>query len=307
MKHSDNCLLLLAVVTSALIFSSVASAQTTTTAQSLGSSVWTGANVGNTVTPTQQSTNSYITSGPAFGSSNPYTPSLTTSSTLSSADGSATATATATPGALHAYASADSYADNVLNTSAFATAVFDDSLDVESSTLAVGTVVTLQFSISLDYTLTPTGGGTGTLNTAPTGADTVQAQFTEVDAANAANVGSEFDAQGLVPPALVAADGPNILTGIMTVDVGDTVNVQELLGVLVGANGIGGVATADANDTANFYADSLTAGVNLVSASGFDYSSPVPDSGPGLAATAATLLGLCVLSRGFARRRISSR
>ena len=63
---------------------------------------------------------------------------------------------------------------------------------------------------------------------------------------------------------------------------------------------------SDYSNTANFYADSLTPGVSLVSASGHDYASPVPEASSCLS-FGGLLVGLGGMAVRIRRRRPVSR
>jgi hypothetical protein len=140
---------------------------------------------------------------------------------------------------------------------------FGDSLKLVSSTLPAGTPV--QWDITVGYHVVLTGpdasasiiGGAGTQSTQ---------LFAQTDGTNA---GSETIR----------------LSGV----VGETVQIGETLQVEAGAevaDALGGLGVensiADAQDTGYFYANPLTAGLELVSASGHNYATPgksVPEPG----------------------------
>lgn len=133
---------------------------------------------------------------------------------------------------------------------------FSDSLTLVSSTLHSGAPVEWDFTVGLDVVLT--------------GAPDASASIS----GGAGTQSTELFAQ---------YDGPN--TGEETIDVsgyvGEVVPIGELLQISASADaadafGYSGLQNSivDATDTGFFYADPLTPGLELVSASGHDYATP---------------------------------
>ena len=175
---------------------------------------------------------------------------------------------------------------------------FGDSLTLTSAILPAGAPVTWDFTVGFDTVRTTTGDGS----------------------ASAIIIGSAgSQSTMLTNPVMSSPPEQGPLTEMETITVhgvvGQVVAIGESLQIVAGAEAENqtpviygsGTGTLDAADTGVFYADPVTAGLELVSASGHDYASPgvgtptVPEP----STWAMMLLGFAGL--GYAARRRSAR
>jgi hypothetical protein len=214
-------------------------------------------------------------------------PTTVSSSVTPVSGASANSTLTGSEGVLHGYATAthpatgDSYyAESVVSVTA------TDVITL-APMLPAGTPVVANFSLVLNGSATTAACGTACGGT-----------FT-------ADAVGDFSITSTISngPTLYLHDDPsstnNLLSGVITGPAGSTLNVSESLTLSAYVNGIQYLgahpdsATVDYSDTAYFYADALTAGATLVSASGYDYSTPSPVPLP--ASLPLLLLGVAVV------------
>jgi hypothetical protein len=172
---------------------------------------------------------------------------------------------------------------------------FSDSLRLTSSTLKAGTPVTSKFTVGFHTVRTTTGDGS----------------------ASAIIIGSAgSQSTMLTNPVMSSPPEQGPLTEMETITasgiVGQVVTIGESLQIVAGAEAENqtpviygsGTGILDATDTGVFYADPVTAGLELVSASGHDYASPgaAPPSVPEPSTWTMIILGFAGLGYAAYRR-----
>ncbi|MCX5738068.1 MAG: hypothetical protein NTZ61_06140 [Proteobacteria bacterium] len=202
---------------------------------------------------------------------------------------SGSATATTTFGTLQASSSASA---GVLGAQASTggNARTDDTLHVQSSTLANGTPVSLSVVFSLL--------GNISLTTDPVYANGKAVAYAKVDASTG-HVGG-----GLHLYYDPAVDGvlPLVLSGSVAAQVGDTISLTYRIDTLTQANfpsaeAPGGDAGAGIDGSFGITVDGATPDVTLTADSGYDYTQTVPEASAAasLGAALVSLLGICVV------------
>jgi hypothetical protein len=229
-------------------------------------------------------------------------------------DGSITATAgvagsaQASYGSLHAQVSGNlqadspSPADDPFLRGDFR-ASFDDVLIVSSNSLAIGTPVTLQMTMSVDAVITH---NTGALIYVSYQLGNASGQVVNIQRGSLTYSG--------LPPQVYAFSYPFTFNDV----VGDSLHLSSVLQVGINQSFSGesyqfgplegsyiyNQPSVDASHTSTVFVDSLTPGVTLVAASGHDYSTAAAVPEP--ATASLVLLGLAVVTT-TARRRASRR
>ncbi len=194
---------------------------------------------------------------------------------LASATGSGTSSAGLLKGMVSASASVSPISKtgstSPYSASAGATYViaFADSLTL-TSTLAPGTPVKWNFTVGLDEDITLTGGGSASLIlNGGIGNETGSPGNQDVQFTNPITFGGGVQQSPLSEKDIIPVSGT----------VGQVVSIGEDLNIVAGASASptsfgSSSALIDALDTGYFYADPVTPGLELVSASGHDYATP---------------------------------
>ncbi len=197
---------------------------------------------------------------------------------------------TASYGDLHTYAYCLTNQTGGLNgkvdSDSIANAGWEDILTVTSGTLPMGSLCQIKFNMLEDGSLSAT---------VPSGNVTYAFVQAEFNVSNLTNQGEPAQRQQYQQSVGYGGANENDPFILFNAQVGDQIGISgDLASTVVADNGsLNGTvsATSDYLNTANFYADPLTPGVSLISASGHNYSSPVPEASTGLS-FGGLLLGL---------------
>jgi len=230
--------------------------------------------------------------------------SLTSSEAANNRFLEADLSASASIGSLHTFAHASSYNTVSNGFSGFSdagdadtTASFQDLLTVSSASLPVGTSCTIEFSMPVDGTLSTNNGLQSIADVAASFSVSDLNGHTQTTSYNEEEKNGVITGGGSNPPFSFSA----VVGEVLQING----SLQSIAGAADNLANPTGEATSDYSNTAHYYADPVTPGVTLVSASGHDYSAPAPVPEASTTVSLGALLGLGGLALAVRARRRS--